>query len=95
MTQLKASRDPAFAIRREIIDYASLPISSWLPSIDSVSAVLALVQQLSEAGAVKRDGKCKQPLAILSLQLLWQCGSQVNSVAMLRFHCGLGTGQLS
>ena len=58
MAHVGPSRDPAFAIRREIIDYASLPISSWLPSIDSVSAVLALVQQLSEAGTVKRDGRC-------------------------------------
>ena len=95
MTQLKASRDPAFAIRREIIDYASLPISSWLPSIDSVSAVLALVQQLSEAGAVKRDGKCKQPPAMLSLQSFYQCGSQANSAAMRRFHWGVRAGQLS
>ena len=53
-------REPgALAIRREVIEFAQLPISSWLPAIDSVSAVLFLVQTLSEAGQTQRDGRCE------------------------------------
>ena len=55
-----AGRDPAcLAIRREIIEFSQLPISSWLPTIDSVSAILFLVQTLSEAGHTQRDGRCE------------------------------------
>ena len=56
----KAHKAPtALAIRREIIEFAQLPISSWLPSIDSVSAILFLVQSLAEAGKTEPGGRCE------------------------------------
>ena len=56
------------AIRREIIEFSQLPISSWLPSIDSVSAILFLIQRLSEAGETRRDGRC-MPQAVQHLHV--------------------------
>ncbi|KAK9810967.1 hypothetical protein WJX73_001581 [Symbiochloris irregularis] len=40
---------PAFAIRREVIEYGALPIASWLGQIDSTAAVLQLLKQLVDA----------------------------------------------
>lgn len=40
------------AIHRTVIDHAALPLSSWLPHVDTAAAVQTLLRQLADVAVV-------------------------------------------
>lgn len=42
-----------FAIRRVVIEYGSIPTASWLPHMDSTTAIAQALTQMIEAGTVE------------------------------------------
>ena len=47
------------SIRREVVEYGSLPVAAWLSQADGISAVRALLVQLSERTAESSKGMCR------------------------------------
>ena len=47
------------AIHRTVIDHAALPLSSWLPQVDTAASVQMLLRQLAEVAVA--DGTHREP----------------------------------
>ena len=84
------SSHAAFAIRREVIEYGALPIASWLGHIDSTSAVLQLLKQLTEAATTADHHQSESDrvfvvdllaAALLHQLLLWQAPESVRDLS--------------
>ena len=45
------------SIRREVVEYGSLPVAAWLSQADGISAVRTLLFQLSERTADSSTGE--------------------------------------
>ena len=55
------------AIHRTVIDHAALPLSSWLPQVDTAASVQMLLRQLAEVAVA--DGTHREhPLSLLTFR---------------------------
>ena len=52
------------SIRREVVEYGSLPVAAWLSQADGISAVRGLLVQLSERTAESGNGMCCRPVVV-------------------------------
>ena len=57
-------------IRREIIEYGSLPIAKWLGGDDGAAAVQQLLHQLLDAASQNSQQQCELPLKHTSFALI-------------------------
>lgn len=51
------SMSQRLSIRREVVEYGSLPVAAWLSQADGISAVRTLLVQLSERTADSSTGE--------------------------------------
>ncbi len=51
------SMSQRLSIRREVVEYGSLPVAAWLTQADGISAVRTLLVQLSERTADSGTGE--------------------------------------
>ena len=52
------------AIHRTVIDHAALPLSSWLPQVDTAASVQMLLRQLSEVAVVDGTHREQPPVLV-------------------------------
>jgi len=61
------------AIHRTVIDHAALPLSSWLPHVDTAASVQVLLRHLSEVAVL--DGTHREQSPPLNVAYLTSCNS--------------------
>ncbi len=71
---------PVLTIRSEVLEYGSVPIASWLPRLDSSTALQSLAYQLGQVAQRDESGRCK-------ISTVDAAAPDISSFALIRCWC--------